>query len=141
MSIETTVVSEFVNVTKAISEFINVNATAYAVADRVFDSIESNTFAEELAAAGVVGPDVKTFAIVWVANKSGVMPHDYRGEWVYAKNTPENSRVKYLVSVVSGAAARKAAARKSAKADPVEAVVNAYKAMTPAQKRAFKAAI
>jgi len=45
------------------------------------------------------------------------------------------------VAVVSGAAARKAGARKSAKVDPVDAVLKAYKALTTAQKRAFIAAI
>jgi len=69
------------------------------------------------------------------------MPHEYRGTWVFTKDSPEHSRVKYLCAVVSGAAARKAGVRKSAKVDPVDAVLKAYKALTTAQKRAFIAAI
>ena len=126
-----------------ITSFINANAVAYAAAADVFHAIEANTFAETLAAAGVVGVDVKVFATVWVAkvNVSGVMPHEYRGQWVFTKDSAEHSRVKYLVAVVSGAAAKKASARKSAKVDPVDAVLKAYKALTAAQKEAFMAAI
>ena len=124
-----------------ISQFIQTNAVAYTAADKVFRSIESNTFAETLAASGVVGADIKVFATVWVAKVSDVMPHDYRGAWVFTKDSAEHSRVKYLVAVVSGAAARKAGARKSAKVDPVDAVLKAYKALTAAQKKAFIAAI
>ena len=126
-----------------ISQFIQTNAVAYAAAADVFHAIEANTFAETLAASGVIGADVKVFATVWVAkvNVSGVMPHEYRGQWVFTKDSAEHSRVKYLVAVVSGAAARKAGARKSAKVDPVDAVLKAYKALTAAQKKAFIAAI
>ena len=124
-----------------ISQFIQTNAVAYTAASKVFLAIESNTFAETLAAAGVVGSDVKVFATVWVAKASDVMPHEYRGTWVFTKDSAEHSRVKYLVAVVSGAAAKKAGARKSAKIDPVDAVLKAYKALTTAQKRAFIAAI
>ena len=124
-----------------ISQFIQTNAVAYTAASKVFLAIESNTFAETLAAAGVVGSDVKVFATVWVAKASDVMPHEYRGTWVFTKDSTEHSRVKYLVGVASGAATKKAGARKSAKVDPVDAVLKAYKALTTAQKRAFIAAI
>ena len=70
-----------------------------------------------------------------------MLPHDYRGTWVFTKDSAEHSRVKYLVGVASGAAAKKAGARKSAKVDPVDAMLKAYKALTTAQKRAFIAAI
>lgn len=124
-----------------ISQFIQTNAVAYTVASKVFLAIEANTFAETLAGGGIVGADVKVFATVWVAKASDVMPHDYRNTWVFTKDSAEHSRVKYLVAVVSGAAARKAGARKSAKVDPVDAMLKAYKALTAAQKRAFIAAI
>ena len=126
---------------KVITSFINANAVAYAAADRVFVAIESHTFAETLASSGVIGADVKIFATVWVAKASDVMPHEYRGAWTFTKDSTEYSRVKYLVAVVSGAAAKKATARKSAKIDPVDAMLKAYKALTTAQKRAFIAAI
>lgn len=124
-----------------ISQFIQTNAVAYTAASKVFLAIEGNTFAETLAASGVIGADVKIFATVWVAKESGVLPHEYRGAWVFTKDSAEHSRVKYLVAVVSGAAARKAGARKSAKVDPVDAVLKAYKALTATQKKAFIAAI
>jgi hypothetical protein len=133
-----------------ITSFISANATAYAAASKVFLAIESNTFAETLAASGVIGSDVKVFATVWVSEESKgtklapkpqVFPHEYRGTWVFAKDSAEHSRVKYLVAVISGAAARKAGARKSAKVDPVEVLIKGYKALTAAQKKAFMAAI
>jgi len=128
-----------------ITSFINANAVAYDKAAVIFHDMETKgeTWATGLATAGVVGSDVKVFATVWVSqtNDAGVMPHEYRGTWVFAKDSAEHSRVKYLVAVVSGAAARKAGARKSAKVDPVDAVLKAYKALTTAQKRAFIAAI
>ena len=126
-----------------ISQFINTNAVAYDKAAVIFHDMETTgeTWATGLAAAGVVGSDVKVFATVWVAKESGVMPHDHRGAWVFTKDSAEHSRVKYLVAVISGAAAKKAGARKSAKVDPVDAMLKAYKALTTAQKRAFIAAI
>ena len=126
-----------------ITSFISANATAYNKAAVIFHDMETKgeTWATGLAAAGVVGADVKVFAVVFVAKESGVLPHDYRGAWTFTKDSPEHARVKYLVAVVSGAAARKAGARKSAKVDPVDAILKAYKALTAAQKRAFIAAI
>ena len=126
-----------------ISQFIQTNAVAYDKAAVIFHDMETKgeTWATGLATAGVVGSDVKVFATVWVAKVSEVMPHEYRGTWVFTKDSPEHSRVKYLVAGISGAAARKAGARKSAKVDPVDAVLKAYKALSAAQKRAFIAAI
>lgn len=126
-----------------ITSFISANVTAYDKAAVIFHDMETKgeTWATGLAAAGVVGSDVKVFATVWVAKVSDVMPHEYRGAWVFTKDSAEHSRVKYLVAVISGAAARKAGARKSAKVDPVDAMLKAYKALTTAQKRAFIAAI
>jgi hypothetical protein len=126
-----------------ISQFIQTNAVAYDKAAVIFHAVENTgeTWATGLAAAGVVGSDVKVFAVVFVAKESGVLPHDYRGTWVFTKDSAEHSRVKYLCAVISGAAARKAGERKSAKVDPVDAVLKAYKALTAAQKKAFMAAI
>ena len=126
-----------------ITSFINANAVAYDKAAVIFHAMETTgeTWATALATAGVVGSDVKVFATVWVAKASDVMPHDYRGTWVFTKDSAEHSRVKYLVGVASGAATKKAGARKSAKVDPVDAMLKAYKALTTAQKRAFIAAI
>ena len=126
-----------------ITSFINANAVAYDKAAVIFHAMETTgeTWATALATAGVVGADVKIFATVWVAKASDVMPHEYRGTWVFTKDSAEHSRVKYLCAVASGAATKKAGVRKSAKIDPVDAVLKAYKALTAAQKRAFIAAI
>lgn len=131
-----------------ISQFVQTNSVAYDKAAVIFLEMENTglTWATALAAAGVVGPDVKVFATVWVAKDSEVMPHEYRGTWVFTKDSAEHSRVKYLCALASGAAAKKAGARKSTKADPVEAdpveaVLKAYKALTPAQQKKFIAAI
>lgn len=129
-----------------ITSFISANATAYDKAAVIFHDMETKgeTWATGLATAGVVGSDVKVFATVWVAKVSEVMPHEYRGTWVFTKDSAEHSRVKYLVAGISGAAAKKAAARKSPKSpktDPVEVLLKGYKALSAAQKKAFMAAI
>lgn len=123
--------------------FLKTNALAYAKASKVFATIESQGFAESLAQAGVCGPDIRVFATVWVAEQSGVAPHDYRGAWVFTKDSTEHSRVKYLVAVASGAADAKAKARSSNKKekDLLAAALVAYGLLTAAQKQSFKAAI
>ena len=124
-------------------KFLQTNATAYAKAAKVFAAIESQSFTESLAQAGVVGADIRVFATVWVAEQTGVAPHDYRGTWVFTKDSAEHSRVKYLVAVASGAADAKAKARSSGKKekDLLAAALAAYGLLTAAQKKSFKAAI
>ena len=126
-------------------KFLQTNATAYALASKVFVAIESQGFTESLAAAGVVGPDIRVFATVWVAEQTGVAPHDYRGAWVFTKDSAEHSRVKYLVSVASGAADAKAKARKSSGKqegkDLLAAALVAYGLLSVAQRKSFKAAL
>jgi hypothetical protein len=123
--------------------FLKTNAAAYAKASKVFAAIESQSFTESLAQAGVVGADIKVFATVWVAEQSKVTPHDYRGAWVFTKDSTEHSRVKYLVAVASGAADVKAKARSSGKKekDLLAAALAAYGLLSVAQRKSFKAAI
>jgi len=124
-------------------KFLETNAAAYAKASKVFATIESQGFTESLAAAGVAGPDIRVFATVWVAEQTGVAPHDYRGAWVFTKDSAEHSRVKYLVAVASGAAEAKAKARSSGKkeVDLLAAALAAYGLLSVAQRKSFKAAI
>jgi hypothetical protein len=124
-------------------KFLQTNAKAYALASKVFAAIEQQGFTESLAAAGVAGPDIRVFATVWVAEQTGVAPHDYRGTWVFTKDSTEHSRVKYLVAVASGAADAKAKARSSGKkeVDLLAAALAAYGLLSAPQRRAFKAAI
>ena len=147
MKLKSTVVSA-----KDIAQFISTNAVAYAKASVVFRAMvnQGDAWMDALAGAGVIGKDVKPFAVVWTSEESKgteknpkpqVFPHVWRGEWTFKTSSPEQSRAKYLCALASGEAAKKAAARKSAKVDPVDAMLKAYKALTTAQKRAFIAAI
>jgi hypothetical protein len=87
-----------------LKQFIKTNAKAYAKASAVFKAIESQDFASTLAEAGIVGADIKVFAVVYVAEQTGVNPHPSQrgGELVFKKDTSEYNRVKYLVDVATG---------------------------------------
>ena len=126
---------------KAVNDFIAANQLAYDAASKVFTQIESQSdkWAEALAKAGIVGSDIRPFAVAYVATVSDVAPTMGQRGLCFKKDSTEDSRVKYLVAVATGAAAAKAAKRKSDAADPVEALLKKYAALTPAQKRSFKA--
>ena len=129
---------------KTVQAFIALNTTAVAAATKVFAAIESQSdvWVEALAKAGIMGADIKVYAVIYVAEKSGKMPKPgQRGGLTFDKGTTEYNRVEYLVRVASGAAAVKAANRSSGKTDVVAKLLKAYADLTPAQKKAFKAAI
>jgi hypothetical protein len=129
---------------KAIRSFVSFNAAACAKAFNVFAQIEaqSDLWAEELAAAGIVGPDIKAYAVAYVAEKSGKSPKpSQRGGLTFEKGTTEYNRVEYLVRVASGKAAEKAAKRSSGKTDPVAKLLAAYAKLSAGEKRSFKAQI
>lgn len=130
---------------KHVQAFIALNTTAFTAASKVFASIEaqSDVWAEALAKAGIVGPDIKVYAIMWVSDKSGVAPKDGVRGLTFDKGSEEYNRVEYLVNVATGKAAAKAAKRKSSSsaADPVAALLKKYAELTAAQKRSFKAKI
>lgn len=130
---------------KAVKQFIAFNATAYTAASKVFADIESSSdrWIESLAKAGIIGADIKPFAVAYVSETSGTAPHPSRngGALTFTKDSPEHNRVRYLVDVATGVAARKAVSRSSSKIDPVAALLKRFGELTPAQKRAFKAAI
>lgn len=127
----------------SVKAFITANLTAFTAASKVFTQIESQSdlWADALASAGIVGPDIRVFAVAYVAEKSGVQPHPSRkgGTLTFKKDSKEDNRVKYLVAVATGAAAAKAAKRESSKTDPVALLLASYAKLTPAQKRNFKA--
>ena len=126
---------------KHVQAFIALNTVAYTAAAKVFTQIESQSdvWAEALAKAGIMGPDIRVYAIMWVSEQSGVAPKDGQRGLCFTKDSTEDNRVKYLVAVATGAAAAKAAKRKSNAVDPVEALLKKYAELTPAQKRSFKA--
>jgi hypothetical protein len=129
---------------KTVQAFIALNTTAVAAATKVFAAIESQSdlWVEALAKAGIMGADIKVYAVVYVTEQSGKMPKpSQRGGLTFDKGTTEYNRVEYLVKVASGAAAVKAANRSAGKTDVVAKLLKAYADLTPAQKKAFKAAI
>ena len=126
---------------KLVQQFIAANRTAYGKASKVFAAIEAQDFSTTLAEAGIVGPDIRVFATIYVAatSKTGVKPHPSQrgGELVFTKNTSEYNRVKYLVDVATGVHAVRKGTRKSRQADPVAKLLDAYAALTKAQQRKF----
>jgi hypothetical protein len=130
--------------TKHVQAFIALNKVAFTAAGKVFTQIEaqSDVWAEALAKAGIMGPDIKVYAVMWVSEQSGVAPKDGQRGLTFNKGTEEYNRVEYLVNVATGKAAAKAAKRKSSNVtDPVEALLKKYAELTAAQKRSFKAKI
>jgi hypothetical protein len=135
-----------------IQSFISTNASAYAAASKVFVAIEAKDFAQVLAEAGILPQDIKVFAIVWVSeqtrvNGSQVMPKEGQRGLTFKKDSTEDNRVKYLVSVATGKAAVKAAKRPKAsdKAVPLtrvqKAAVAALLAAFDGDMKAARAAI
>lgn len=132
---------------KLVTQFIAANRPAYGKASKVFKAIEAQDFSTTLAEAGIVGPDIRVFATMYVAEQTGVNPHPSQrgGSLVFKKDTSEYNRVKYLVDVATGVqAVRKVTrkgTRKSRQADPVAKLLDAYAALTKAQQRKFLASI
>ena len=129
---------------KAIRSFISFNSAAYAAASKVFAQIESQSdaWAETLAAAGIVGADIKAYAVAYVSEQSGKAPKpSQRGGYTFDKGTTEYNRVEYLVRVANGKAAAKAAKRSSGKGDAVAKLLAAYAKLSAGEKRSFKSQI
>ena len=103
---------------KSVQQFIKANATAYAKASKVFATIEGADFETTLAEAGITGNDVKVYATMYVAEKSGVNPHPSQrdhSKLVFKKDSSEYNRVKYLVAVATGARDTKASSKSATK--------------------------
>ena len=113
------------------TSFIASNASAYKAASHVFTQIEAKDFAQTLAEAGILPQDIKTFAIVWVSEQSGIAPKEGQRGLAFEKDSREYNRVKYLVAVATGEAAAKAAKRGK--------VSNKAAPLTKAQKAAVAA--
>ena len=130
-----------------IQSFISTNATAYAAASKVFAAIDSQDFSQTLAEAGILPQDVRTFAVIWVAKLLKVTPTEGQRGLGFKKDSPAANKVKYLVSVVNGKAAGRAAKRGkvSNKAVPLtraqKAAVAALVALFGGDTKAARAAI
>ncbi len=129
------------------ASFIATNKAAYAKASHVFTQIESKDFAQSLAEAGILPQDVKTFAIVWVSEQSGIAPKEGQRGLAFEKDSREYNRVKYLVAVATGEASIRASKRAKAsdKAVPLtrgqKAAVAALVALFGGDTKAARAAI
>ena len=128
---------------KHVQAFIALNTVAFTAAAKVFTQIEaqSDALAESLAKAGIIGADIKVYAVIWVSEQTGIAPKEGQRGLTFDKGTTPYNRVEYLVRVASGAAMAKAAKRKSDATDPVAELLKKYEALSAAQKRSFKAKI
>ena len=135
------------------SAFRAFNAKAYKAFHAIATGIEHSHQAmlESLASAGILPGDYRAYCVAYVAETSGVEPHEGKfGGLTFTKDSKEYSRVKYLMAVLTGAAEQKAEERKAkaakAKAgktegDPLTVALEAFAALSAAQKKAFLAVV
>ena len=133
--------------------FITINAKAFAAFSIVAARIEGKNLDDQmtLAAAGILPSDYRPFAIAYVEATSGtvnpvtgvrenvVAPHMGQRGLTFTKDSTEDSRVKYLVSVLNGAAQEKAAARSLSAVSDLDKVLKAFGKLSAADKKAFMA--
>lgn len=121
--------------------FININAKAFATFSKVALAIEGRNLQDQetLAKAGILPQDYRTFAIAYVAETSGVAPTTGQRGLTFTKDSKEDSRVKYLVSVLNGSAQEKASARSLATVSELDKVLKAFAKLSAADKAAFMA--
>ena len=118
-------------------------ASNFAAACKVFAAIEDKAqgFAEQLAALGIAGVDVKPYATAYVSQVTGVKAHpSQRGDTLtFKKDSSEYNRVKYLVAVVQGPLApRKAVVNQD---DAVAKLLKAYNKLDVKEQKRFLAAL
>ena len=135
------------------TSFITINASAYKAFAIVAARIEGKNLDDQmtLASAGILPQDYRTFAIAYVEATSGtvnpvtgvrenvVAPHMGQRGLTFTKDSVEDSRVKYLVSVLNGAAQEKAAARSLSAVSELDTVLKAFGKLSAADKKAFMA--
>ena len=135
------------------TSFITINASAYKAFAIVAARIEGKNLDDQmtLASAGILPQDYRTFAIAYVEATSGtvnpvtgvrenvVAPHMGQRGLTFTKDSVEDSRVKYLVSVLNGAAQEKAAARSLSAVSELDKVLKAFGKLSAADKKAFMA--
>jgi hypothetical protein len=125
------------------TSFITINASAYKAFAIVAARIEGKNLDDQmtLASAGILPQDYKTFAIAYVAanNDANIQPYMGQRGLTFTKDSKEDSRVKYLVSVLTGAAQEKAAARSLSTVSELDKVLKAFGKLSAADKAAFMA--
>jgi hypothetical protein len=131
---------------KHVKAFIAANSKAYLVFKPIAKEIEDGHqgLIERVAAAGILPEDYRPFVVAYVADDSKVAPNE--ATFAFTKYTAESNRVTYLMQVLTGVAAVKAAkrkalaeARKAGKTEkaenPFEAACAAIALCTPAQRK------
>ena len=123
------------------TSFITINASAYKAFAIVAARIEGKNLDDQmtLASAGILPQDYRTFAIAYVSETSGVAATMGQRGLTFTKDSKEDSRVKYLVAVLSGAAQEKAAARSLSVVSELDKVLKAFGKLSAADKKAFMA--
>ena len=121
--------------------FTTINAKAYTVFAKLAKHIEAKSLEWQLtlASAGILPQDYRTFAIAYVSETSGVAATMGQRGLTFTKDSKEDSRVKYLVAVLSGAAQEKAAARSLSAVSELDKVLKAFGKLSAADKKAFMA--
>lgn len=121
-----------------------MNATNKAAIFAVFTDADksSASFAERLMALGVADrATARPLAMEWAAKKYGAtIEQGQRGDKLPRDSAAEKAMNRVLQVCFPGAdMPAKATARNQT--DPVQKLLKAYAALTPAQKRSFKAAL
>jgi hypothetical protein len=121
--------------------FTTINAKAFATFSKVALAIEGKNLDDQmtLASAGILPSDYRTFAIAYVAETSGVGATMGQRGLTFKKDSKEDSRVKYLVAVLTGSAQEKAAARSLSAVSELDKVLKAFAKLSAADKKAFMA--
>jgi len=120
--------------------FLTINAKAYTVFAKIAKHIEAKSLGWQLtlASAGILPGDYRPFAIAYVA-EAGVAPTMGQRGLTFQKDSKEDSRVKYLVAVLTGAAQEKAAARSLSAVSDLDKALKAFGKLSAADKKAFMA--
>jgi len=123
------------------TSLITINASAYNVFAKIAKQVEDKNLEWQLtlAAAGILPGDYRPFAIAYVEETSGVAATMGQRGLTFTKDSKEDSRVKYLVSVLTGAAEAKAAARSLSAVSDLDKALKAFAKLSAADKKAFMA--
>jgi hypothetical protein len=133
--------------------FITINASAYKAFSIVAARIEARNFDDQmtLASAGILPGDYRPFAVAYVSETSGtvnpktgvrenvVKPYMGQRGLTFTKDSTEDSRVKYIVDTLTGAAQARAAARSLSAVSDLDKALKAFGKLSAADKKAFMA--
>jgi hypothetical protein len=135
------------------TSFITINASAYKAFSIVAARIEARNFDDQmtLASAGILPGDYRPFAVAYVSETSGtvnpktgvrenvVKPYMGQRGLTFTKDSTEDSRVKYIVDTLTGAAQARAAARSLSAVSDLDKALKAFGKLSAADKKAFMA--